>query len=170
MGRVGWPTPFSLAPASLRGSSWLWGCPVEEEDRTLGGQPATYGGPKSKNWEDMGPKPCWWTRGVGRRLIPRFHTHTAQASFSQRLGSGCSCLLPGRYTWLCKSPRGPGWASDERRRESGGFRLAKQTAVPFQVSPMLNTLYHRSLFSLTTEGKEADVQSQNHIQEKRLDT
>ena len=137
----------------------------------LGGQPALYGGPKLKNLEDMGPKPCWWTSGMGRRLFPCFHTHTqAQAYFSQRLGSGCSCLLPGRYTWLCKSQRGPGWASDERRRESGGFRLAKQTAVPFQVSPMLNTLYHRSLFSLTTEGKETDVQSQNHIQEKRLDT
>ena len=54
---------------------------MEEEDRMLGGQPALYGGPKLKNLEDMGPKPCWWTRGVGRRLIPCFNTHTSIGLF-----------------------------------------------------------------------------------------
>lgn len=63
--------------------------------------------------------------------------------------------------------------SELQMREEGaavsGWQRSFAIFLPGQLISMLHTLYHRSLFSLTKEGKEAGVQSQNHSQEKGLD-
>ena len=173
---VWWLAPHSLpSPASSRVRLMVLSIFCEEGRRgCTKSLPGLCRGPELVCWEDTDQT----SAGEQKDCPPFSYTETHAPNTDS--GFGWGRLLLGKCFWLWKPWRGPGWASDERGRDlaasgwlqpqQGGRQRKLCSFLPGQLSPKLCTVYHRSLFSLTTKGKGADIQSQNHVQEKRLDT
>lgn len=163
-----WPRPLREGACGCKDILWRRGTGCS------GSQPELCGGPEFKSQEDMGPNPVLGAEGS----FPVLSHAEAHASHIDSGLAEAACCLGGTLGSgnLDAGPGGSQMREEGIRLFQAGSSLHEEAGkggysfLPGQLSPVLHMLYHRSLFSLTTEGKEADVQSQNHIQEKRLDT
>lgn len=125
-------------------------------------------GPRvGKIWEQTS---SWGAEGVSSLL----HTETHAPNTDSSVGWGR--LLLGKCSWLWCSLRGPGWASDERRRIwllPAGSSLSKEAGkgnwpVPFQVSWVQSDVLTvpQDLLSVTMEWKGAKFKAKPYSGEK----